>query len=220
MTGAIRFPTFSLPPRATSRFRRALALSAAFHLLFVAAMTPEPPGGRARSEAVAPLTVRLVPQPATATVESTLPELEMPAAERRTGRPAPVLDRKPRAAAAEPAVRPARDAPPLPLPQVPDLTYYSARDLDAYPRPIVPLELDRITAGGAATGRVTVVLRIDEQGAVNNVEFVEPVASARLKEELRAALAATRFLPARKDGHAVKSRVVLSVDFDRERREP
>ena len=38
--------------------------------------------------------------------------------------------------------------------------------------------------------------------------------------ELRAVLAATRFVPARKDGRAVRSRVLLSVSFGKDRREP
>jgi hypothetical protein len=34
-----------------------------------------------------------------------------------------------------------------------------------------------------------------------------------VEEELRAALAATRFLPAQKNGRAVRSRIVLSISF-------
>ena len=218
MTGPVRFPPFSLPPRATGRFRCALALSAACHLLFVTAMVPKPPGGRAHSGATAVMTVRLAPQPVTA--GAILPEPEIPAAAPRMKRPAPVSDREAHAITADIAMRPVQDTQPLALPQVPDPTYYSARDLDAYPRPVVPLELDRIAAGHAVAGRVALALHIDEQGAVNNVAFVEPVAPDRLREELRAVLAATRFLPARKDGRAVRSRIVLSVDFAQERREP
>jgi outer membrane biosynthesis protein TonB len=82
------------------------------------------------------------------------------------------------------------------------------------------LELDRIADGIAAPGRISVTLQIDEQGTVSNVVFTGTVAPDELKESLRTVLAATRFLPARKDGHAVRSRLTLSVDFARERREP
>ena len=177
-------------------------------------MVPKPPGGRAHSGATAVMTVRLAPQPVTP--GAILPKPEIPAAAPRMKRPAPVSDREAHAITADIAMRPVQDTQPLALPQVPDPTYYSARDLDAYPTPVVPLELDRI----AAAGRVALALLIDEQGAVNNVAFAGPAAPERLREELRAVLVATRFHPARKDGRAVRSRIVLSVDFAQERREP
>lgn len=219
MTGANHFLSFPLHPRATVRLRLALALSAAFHLLFATAVMPEPPGGKGYSRAAALMTVRLAPQPVTATVGRALPEPEIPAA-RQARRPAAVPAHEPRATMDESAVRPMQDAPPLSLPQIPDLTYYGARELDAYPTPVAPLNLEQITDGSAAPGRVTLALLIDEHGVVNDVALTEPVAPDRLKEELRAVLAATRFIPARKDGRAVKSRVMLSVSFGQERREP
>jgi hypothetical protein len=82
------------------------------------------------------------------------------------------------------------------------------------------LELDRIADGVAAPGRVAVTLQIDERGTVNNIAFDGPATPDTLKEGLRAALAATQFLPARKDGRAVRSRLTLSVDFAQEKREP
>lgn len=183
-------------------------------------MVAEAPDGKARSRAPASITVRLAPQPATETVSPAVPEPEIPAAEPRMRLPEPILDREPRAAVAAAREHPARDAPPLPLPQVPDSTYYAARDLDVYPRPVAPLELDRVAAGDAAPGRVTLALLIDEHGVVNEVALAGPAAPGRVEEGLRAVVAATRFFPARKDGRAVKSRVVLSVDFGQEKREP
>ena len=181
-------------------------------------MAPEPPGGRAYSGATAALTVRLALQPATAAAILLAPEI--PATAPQLKRPAPGPDREAHAITANTAVRRVPDPHPLAPPQVPDPTYYTARDLDVYPRPIAPLELDRIAAGTSVAGRVALALLIDEQGAVNDIAFAGTVAPERLREALRAVLAAARFLPARKDGHAVKSRVVLSVDFGQEQREP
>ena len=203
----------------TGHFHCALAFSVALHLLFGAALTPEFTGSRAQSGAHTVITVQLAAQPAAEMANFIEPQPEIPAAARRTTRPAPAIDSGPHVAMAAPGGGPAEEVRPLTLPAAADPTYYGARDLDVYPRPVAPLELDRIAEGIAAAGRVAVTLQIDEQGTVSNVAFTGP-APDELKEGLRAALAATRFLPARKDGHAVRSRLNLSVDFTQEKREP
>ena len=91
--------------------------------------------------------------------------------------------------------------------RIPDPSYYPVRELDAYPRPARPLELDR----PPGMSSIRLLLLIDEHGIVNDISLVEAGAAGRLDEALRAALAATRFVPARKDGRDVKSRVLLSV---------
>jgi len=96
---------------------------------------------------------------------------------------------------------------------VPDPTYYAAHELDSYPRPAVPFDLDQL-AGGVAEGTTTrfrLALLIDERGVVNEIAAVETGLPGRLEEELRARLAATPFIPARKDGRAVRSRILLGV---------
>jgi protein TonB len=98
------------------------------------------------------------------------------------------------------------------LHQAPDLNYYSARDLDRYPRPLAPFQITRMAGDGA--GEVRLEILIDERGIVQEMTFAGPAAPARVEEALRAALATTRFLPAQKDGRAVRSRIVLSVGFD------
>ena len=213
MTGAALFPSFPLRRRAVSRLRLALAASLAGHLLLVMCMATELLGGKSRPEEMTLLNVRLVPQPAIEAVGTALPEPEFPAAALRTRRTTPIPEREWRVVTAETGARSIVEAPPFTLPAVPDPTYYGARDLDDYPRPVTPLALDRIAPGDAAPGRVAVALQIDEQGLVNNIEFAAPAVPDRLKEELRVMLAATRFFPARKDGRAVKSRIMLSVDF-------
>jgi len=100
----------------------------------------------------------------------------------------------------------------LALPQAADPSYYTARDLDRYPRLLAPLRINRAAGDGA--GEIRLEILIDERGIVQDMNFAGSAAPARVEEELRAVLVATRFLPAQKDGRAVKSRVMLSVSFD------
>jgi len=115
----------------------------------------------------------------------------------------------------EPAAQPseARAAQPAAvtsaLPLAPDPHYYPARDLDSYPWPLAPLPLDR--PAGERVGTVRLEMMIDETGIVRDVVFVQPARPGQAEEGLRAALAATHFMPARKDGRAVRSRITLSV---------
>jgi protein TonB len=100
----------------------------------------------------------------------------------------------------------------LTLPPAPDSRYYPARDLDTYPRPLAPLQLDVLREG--RTGEVRFEMLIDEAGVVQGVIFIEPSQPGAVEEGLRAVLAAARFQPALKDGRAVRSRLVLSVSLE------
>jgi protein TonB len=102
--------------------------------------------------------------------------------------------------------------------QAADPSYYTARDLDRYPAPLVPFRIDR--AAGDGLGEVRLEILIDEHGIVQDMKIAGPTAPARVEEGLRAALAATRFLPAQKDGRAVRSRILLSLTVGVEEREP
>lgn len=86
------------------------------------------------------------------------------------------------------------------LPAAVDPNYYDARDLDVYPRPVVAFDLHRL-----ASGRYRFRLLIDEAGRVTAVE------GEGAQQALRAALAATRFHPARRGGRAVRSRIELEI---------
>lgn len=100
-------------------------------------------------------------------------------------------------------------------PQVPDPTYYAAHELDSYPRLAGSLDLDQFFSGVArgATARLRLALLIDERGVVNDITAVETGLPSGLEEDLHARLAATAFIPARKDGRAVKSRILLEVNL-------
>src|SRR5205085_2100141 len=59
--------------------------------------------------------------------------------------------------------------------ELPDATYYPARQLDVYPRLTSTLELRYSAKGGAAniTGRTLLLVLIDEGGGVSDVSVVE-----------------------------------------------
>jgi hypothetical protein len=99
------------------------------------------------------------------------------------------------------------------LPSAVDTTWYTAQDIDIYPRSTTPLRFERPTGAGEAIARLTLWLRIDEQGEVVEVSAGEPGIPAGWVDAARASLAAIRFAPARKDERAVRSRLLLSVSF-------
>jgi len=191
------------------RFELALAASALLHAVLCTVFVLETPMRERPAAGFTPITVHIRPQAPEVSVEALVP----------TVKPLPaVVPQKPRAPAATGLSPESNAAATLALPQALDPTYYSARDLDTYPRPAAPLELDRIAADAGTSIRLT--LLIDEGGSVNEIKLVEPAAPGPLQEAVRGALAATRFIPGRKDGRAVKSRVLLDVTVGPGRREP
>ena len=97
----------------------------------------------------------------------------------------------------------------LPLPETPDPNFYAARDLDSYPAPLTTLRIDGFPGTGGGELRLEVL--IDEHGIVREVNVTGAIRPGGAEEELRALLAATRFLPGVKDGRAVRSRILLSL---------
>ena len=213
MTTAACIPSFPGFRNATRRLVQALALSAAAHLLLVEVLALETTLRTTlrTAQAGAPVTLSVRIEPATEAEPDSLPvqaPLPVVARERVRG-----IER----AQASARVKQGAEATFI-LPQAPDPTYYSARDLDLYPRPAAPLELDTLVRGrGHVATTFRFQLLIDESGTVNEISPVEGEPLS-LRDDVRAALAVIRFFPGRKDGRAVKSRVTLSIDFDSERR--
>lgn len=110
---------------------------------------------------------------------------------------------------------PEAPAPGLALPPLPDPIYYPARQLDVYPALLEPINLPypERAARDAVSGKVTVLLLIDERGMVNEVSVVEAEPVGYFEETTRAVFSETRFAPARKDGRPVRSRVLISVSY-------
>ena len=210
MTYAVRSHPSAYSRAPLARFGPALAASVLVHWALLAGLAPDSLWwGVVSYPAAAPITVRLAPV--------AVPVPEAPPSPDRDARRAPLAkqpagsaERVPDGHSPAGAARPGAETPALP--PAPDPHYYPARELDDYPRPLAPLRIDRLAGDGAGEARLE--LLIDERGVVQDVIVVGPAVPGRAEEKLLATLAATLFLPALKDGRAVRSRIVLSVVFD------
>jgi protein TonB len=112
----------------------------------------------------------------------------------------------------EPLAAPVR---PPPLASPVDATYYPAHELDVYPMPLARLgfEHPERAARDHVSGQVRLMLLIDEAGNVDDVSVVTAEPSGYFEDAARQAFEGVRFSPARKEGRAVKSRVLINVDF-------
>ncbi len=97
-------------------------------------------------------------------------------------------------------------------------TYYTAQDLDVYPTPRAPLKLEHPNGAGRTrvSGQVLVVLALNEAGIPDDVSILRSEPQNYFEDAARAALAGARFFPAQKDGHPVKSRIQIRLEFERD----
>lgn len=208
-----------------TRFALALTVSVLLHAWLVAGIVPER-AGRSLPPVARPLTAQLQPR-AAAPESKALPEREPVPADPEQAVPTrshlePPAEREPTS-----ATQPSRVAPPafatadpalsqvLPVPQADD-TYYAAPDLDVYPMPQLPLrfEYPKRAARERLGGRVSAMLSLSESGIVDDVAIVAGEPPGYFEDVVRAALRASHFTPARKDGRDVRSRILIKVDFD------
>ena len=122
----------------------------------------------------------------------------------------------------EPKLEPKPVTPPpyspsagIELPLIRDPTYYPAKQLDVYPHPLTAIKLDYPDSAAAERidGRVLMLLLIDEFGVVNEASVVEAHPGGYFEDYTLSVFRATRFSPAQKQGHPVKSRVLLHVRY-------
>jgi hypothetical protein len=93
---------------------------------------------------------------------------------------------------------------------VPDLHFYQARELDRYPVPLTPLNLQ---AAAGRAGSVRLWLSIDHAGNAVDVAVIDADPSGDLASMARESLLATRFMPAVKNERPVKSRILLELRY-------
>jgi protein TonB len=215
--------------KATERLLLAVLASFALHLALAVLIQGEPPG--AGVQAGTPLLAWLE-QPVKQADDKPAPNEPEQAQAAPDSEPAPVPaePRKPVLAESAPAAQApaqpkpepaspvAREAVPsaFDVPVLRDPTYYAARFLDEYPRPLSPVDPrypDRAVRDDIS-GKVTLLLLIDESGALREVSVVEAVPAGIFDEAALAAFRGMRFAPARKDGRAVRSRVLITVGFE------
>ena len=209
----------TLRPAATPRFAAALFFSALVHFAMPLVMT----GGGVRipssKESSRTLSVRVLP----AVESGETPPLSAPAIVDEPAPPAPRVARvEPAPRVAAPAARPEAARSGAGVADAPDLTYYAAKQLDIYPRLLA--ELDLRYRGKAAddgvTGRALLLVLIDEIGTVKEVSVVEAEPPNAFEDDAQRALLAARFAPAYRNGRAVRSRVLIAVNYGVERGSP
>jgi len=201
-----------------SRLLVACTLSLLLHLALLLGIPVYPTGGV--PQVVHPIYARLEPA---ANSEPQPREVTLTPAE-KTGVPVRA-DTRPASAAtkAEPkrvSRQAATEPAPAPiagigLPSSRDPTYYQAKQLDVYPQPLEPIKLnypDR-AAAQRLDGNLLLLLLIDEFGIVNDASVVEARPEGYFEEAALSVFRAMRFSPAQKQGHPVKSRVLLQVRY-------
>ena len=140
-----------------------------------------------------------------ATVEP-LPEMPSPT-------PAPV--ESPAAAVAEPSAQP-HEAVAAPQPAAAATLYFTANAADSRARPLAPVEpvYPRQAEARGITGKVVLLLLVDEAGTVSEATAVAADPAGTFEDSALSAFRRARFMPAQKDGKAVKSRLLLQVFYE------
>ena len=106
----------------------------------------------------------------------------------------------------------------LNLPLARDPNYYPAKQLDVYPEPVAPIKPHYPDAAldARVNGSVTLLLLIDEFGMVNEVSVAQADPPGYFEDATLAAFRSAQFVPAQRQGHKVKSRVLIKVNYDYE----
>lgn len=89
--------------------------------------------------------------------------------------------------------------------------YYTAEELDVYPRLRQPIQLARRDIP-ALRIRLRMEVSLSEAGVVEELTLMDSDVPRALRDAVEAMLRAALFFPALKDGRPVKSRVVIGVD--------
>ena len=106
------------------------------------------------------------------------------------------------------ASSPEPSSPPVPISLPVDLNYYSSAELDVYPYPaqaITP-ELEAIPGGW-----IRILTSIGETGQVDDAVVFDAQPADIFDAPALSAVRSTRFHPARRDGRAVRSRVLIEL---------
>ena len=200
-----------------ARLSVAVVLSTTLHLYLIYGLALQPthsPADRLRI-----INVRLLPEPAA----MNRPTLAAPAAQRKRIPPAqpqvpslPEPIETPVPAAQAPPGGDRRPEPEVSTASLPDPVHYAARDLDVYPQPLNRIEpvYPQPALAGEIGGSVTLLLLIDESGRVTDVSVVDASPQDVFEESALRSLTATAYSPAQKNGHAVRSRILVKIDYD------
>ena len=215
---------------AAQRVVAALSISIAVHLALigllrvtpVASSVPFAPVLQARLEPLAPPTVQ-IPVPSLKPILRQTPQESAPPAPVAVVAQAPVpvpvpatsLLPSPPVTATPPTPGVVSALPSVKVPLLVDPTFYTAKEVDVHPRAlseIVPLYPAQATRNGQ-TGSVTLSLKLDETGAVQDVSVTDATPPGVFDQSALDAFHNAHFAPAYKAGRAVKSLVVIKVKY-------
>ena len=218
----VRQSSFSLSRAIDSRIPAAVAISAALHVFLIYGFSLPAQSGRAAWAAVinarlAPLAPSATPRQTNAPERSRLPELV-----RRAGLAPASLDVAEPLAASEAAAIAAEpeqvvaESGATAIPTIPDPVYYPARDLDIHPHALNPIRPVYPEAAREAqvAGSVTLLVLIDESGRVVGTSVEDAAPGGVFEQVAQQAVAISAFYPAQKDGRAVRSRILVKLEFD------
>jgi protein TonB len=210
------------------RLLLALALSAALHLSLIYGIAVGPPQLGPAPALVAQLVPAATARASAAVVDAS----DAPAAPhpRTTAIPASSHGSVERSAVAktgdaslaaasepiqQPPARPEETTlPRADVPLLADPTWYTAQELDVYPRALAPMELAYPSTATSQTGEVWVLAMIDEWGGVRDVSLVKAEPAGDFEEPALQAVRTARFSPAQRDGRAVRSQIVVKLRFE------
>lgn len=218
----------------------ALAVSAALHIWFVWGVRVVAPR---QAPAPGAIRATLAPSPAVAAAADVQPSLspiptndvpDLPANREVTGATTPTPAASSPIAVAQPPAPARITAPPEPVasppaapeshtfgpalevPQIEDPEFYPARKLDVLPRPIgdVALRYPEVAADQEMSGRVVLLILIDELGMVVEASVISADPPGVFEEAALESFRNVMFTPAQRHGRAVKSRLPVEVNFD------
>jgi protein TonB len=198
-------------PRLPRRFLLACAASLVLHITLLIGVHINPTGGVPDVHSMTQvINARLEPLP---TAEEVAPPLQAVTEATPTITPAAPLAKQP--AAAKPMSSPSTG---LDVPLVRDPNYYPAKQLDVYPEPTVLIKPQYPDAAldARVNGSVTLLLLIDEFGMVNEVSVAKADPPGYFEAATIQAFQNARFVPAQRQGHKVKSRLLFKVNYDYE----
>ena len=95
------------------------------------------------------------------------------------------------------------------MPLLVDPAWYEAKDLDSYPQPLARVQPVYPSSATDISGDVTLLLQVDEFGAVHQLSVVAAEPGGYFEEAALLAFQLARFTPAQREGHPVRSRIVI-----------
>ena len=202
---------------AFERLSVAVVLSATLHLYLIYGLALQPT--HRATDRVSIIHTRLLPEPALqkhptlvapATKRSLIPPVQPPVPSLAEPIETPVL------AAQVPLAEDRSPEPEVSTASLPDPVHYAARELDVYPQPLNRIEpaYPQTALTAEIVGSVTLLILIDESGRVTDVSVVDASPQDVFDESALQALAATAYSPAQKGGRAVRSRILVKIEYD------